>query len=177
MIYLELFWVFLITNLLGYGGGPAIIPLVQREVVATYGWITEARFAEVLAMGNAIPGPIAPKMAAYIGFSQGGVLGAIVALFATIAPSLILMLILMSILRKHKDSPPVKKISRYVRPTIAALLLIITVQNTILSLGAIPVVHFLVLSVVSLVLLAKLKIHPAFVVAGALIYGAVFLGY
>ncbi|MCL1991459.1 MAG: chromate transporter, partial [Spirochaetes bacterium] len=53
MIYWQIFRVFFVTNILGYGGGPATIPLVQHEVVEVLGWLTEAEFVNVLAMGNA----------------------------------------------------------------------------------------------------------------------------
>ena len=175
MIYLEIFWVFFITNILGYGGGPATIPLVQREVVETFGWLTDYQFAETLAAGNALPGPIATKMAGYIGYQQGGMLGAVVALLATVTPSILLMVLLMGILLKHKDSPKVKKLSLYVRPTIAVLLGSIVIQNTFSSWASIGAIHFLVLGVFAFLTLERFKVHPTFVIAGALIYGAVFL--
>jgi len=177
MIYLQIFWVFFISNILGYGGGPAILPLIQHEVVNNFGWFTEAQFVETLAMGNALPGPIAPKMAAYIGFNQGGTFGAFVALFATVAPSLIMMIVLMGILLKHKDSPQVKKLSNYVRPTIAVTMVIITLQNFIYSFDTIGLLHLSILTIVSLVCIGKFKIHPVFVVIAALIYGGIFLAY
>ena len=92
MIYVQIFLAFFIPGIIGYGGGPASIPLIENEVVDTYGWMTTAEFSDTLALGNALPGPIATKIAAYIGYNQAGVLGAGVALFAIIGPSLILML-------------------------------------------------------------------------------------
>lgn len=71
MIYWHIFWAFFLPGILGYGGGPASIPLVEKEVVDRYGWVTENEFSEMLAMGNALPGPIATKMAGYIGFQEG----------------------------------------------------------------------------------------------------------
>ena len=86
MIYLEIFLAFLIPGILGYGGGPSSIPLVEREVVGTYEWMTTAEFAEVLALGNALPGPILTKMGAYIGYEAGGVFGSIVAISESVLP-------------------------------------------------------------------------------------------
>ncbi|MCL2841715.1 MAG: chromate transporter [Defluviitaleaceae bacterium] len=177
MIYLEIFWVFFIANILGYGGGPAIIPLIQHEVVVNFGWFTEAQFIEVMAMGNALPGPIAPKLAAYIGFNQAGPLGAFVGIFATVTPSLVLMVALMGVLKRHKDSPQVQRLSKFVRPTIAVLMFIITLQNILWSWEHIGVLHLLILSAVSILCIGKLKFHPVFVVIGALVYGAIFLSY
>jgi len=176
VIYLQIFWVFFIANILGYGGGPSIIPLIQHEVVTVFGWFTAEEFAEIFAMGNALPGPIAPKIAAYIGFNQGGVLGSVIGLVATIAPSAILMVVLVGILKRHKDSPRVKRLTRYIQPTIAVLMLDITVRNLLLGYQGAGALHMLVLAGASLFLIAKIKAHPGFVVLGALVYGAIFLG-
>ena len=75
MIIWELFIAFLIPNLLAYGGGPASIPLIEHEVVARYNWMTKSEFSEFLALANSLPGPIATKMAGYIGYEVGGFLG------------------------------------------------------------------------------------------------------
>ena len=120
MIYWQIFLAFFIPGMLGYGGGPASIPLIEEEVVGRYEWLTTKEFGEVLAIGNALPGPIATKMAGYIGYEVAGIPGAIVALFATVAPSLILMIVLLGILYKFKDSPKVQRMTNYVRPVIAA---------------------------------------------------------
>lgn len=89
MIYIDIFLAFFIPGIIGYGGGPASIPLIENQVVSTYGWMTTAQFSDTLALANALPGPIATKLAGYIGYEQGGVLGAVIALFATVGPSLI----------------------------------------------------------------------------------------
>ncbi|MCL2362895.1 MAG: chromate transporter [Defluviitaleaceae bacterium] len=177
MIYLQIFWVFFVANILGYGGGPSIVPLIEHEVVAVYGWMCSVEFAEIFAMGNALPGPIAPKMAAFIGFEMGGVLGAFLGLVATIGPSVVLMILMMGLLKRYKDSPQVQRLTRYIRPTIAVLIGEMAVRNLIGAWTGIGPVHLLVLVGVSLLCLTKLKVHPAFMVLGALIYGAIFLGY
>ncbi|MBM7097748.1 MULTISPECIES: chromate transporter [Alteribacter] len=175
MIYWEIFLAFFIPGIVGYGGGPATIPLIEYEVVHRYNWMGVEEFGEVLALGNALPGPIATKMAGYIGYVEGGVLGAAVGVFATVAPSLILMIALLGLLYKFKDSPKVKLLSMIVRPTIAVLLGIMAyrffatsyVDNGMIQTGFLVVISFL--------LLERLKVHPAFVILGSLIYGAVFL--
>lgn len=63
------------VGMLGFGGGPSSIPLVHKEVVEKYKWMNDDEFSDVLALGNALPGPIATKMAGYIGFRVGGFLG------------------------------------------------------------------------------------------------------
>ncbi|KAB8138216.1 chromate transporter [Gracilibacillus oryzae] len=176
MIYWEIFIAFFIPGIIGYGGGPASIPLVQNEVVDRFGWLTIPEFGEVLAIGNALPGPIATKMAGYIGYDQAGVLGAIVGIFATVAPSLILMIILLSILYKFKNSPKVKRMTMFIRPTIGVLLGLLTFQFFFQSYENEGVWQTLLLIGLSWLLLVKFKVHPAFVIMAALGYGALFLG-
>jgi chromate transporter len=175
VIYWHIFLAFFIPGILGYGGGPASIPLVENEVVDRYEWLTVSEFSEVLALGNALPGPIATKMAGYIGYEQGGILGAVVGIFATVAPSLILMLALLGLLYKYKDSPKVKRLSNYVRPTIAVLLGVMTYNFFATSYVDAGVMQTLILIVVSFLLLERFKVHPAYVIVGALGYGALFL--
>src|SRR5699024_1547238 len=105
MIYWQIFKANFIANFLGYGGGPATIPLLEYEVVHKYGWFTVGEYSEMVALGNGLPGPIATKLAGYIGFEMGGYFGAFVGVFATVAPSMIMMLALLGFLLKHKESP------------------------------------------------------------------------
>ncbi|MDQ0157109.1 chromate transporter [Robertmurraya andreesenii] len=175
MIYWKIFLAFFIPGILGYGGGPASIPLIENEVVDRYGWLTVNEFSEVLALANALPGPIATKMAGYIGFQQAGFLGATVAIFATVGPSLILMLGLLGILMKHKDSPRVKRMTTLIRPVIAVLLGVMTYDFFFSAYEGVGIWQTLFLGVGSYILMEKMKVHPAYVIAGALVYGAVVL--
>ncbi|RAK20415.1 chromate transporter [Anoxybacillus vitaminiphilus] len=176
MIYWQIFLAFFIPGILGYGGGPSSIPLIENEVVDRYGWLTVNEFSEVLALGNALPGPIATKMAGYIGYQQGGVLGAFIGIFATVAPSLILMIALLQLLYKFKDSPQVKRMTNYIRPTIAVLLGGMTVDFFSASYHDVGTWQTLLLAVLSFLLMEKWKIHPAYVITLSLVYGALFLG-
>jgi len=175
MIYWQIFLAFFIPGILGYGGGPASIPLVENEVVDRFEWLSVSEFSEVLAIGNALPGPIATKMAGYIGYQQGGILGSIVGIFATVAPSLILMVVLLGLLYRYKESPKVKRMTNYIRPTIAVLLGVMTYSFFSTSYVDTGIMHSLILVVVSFLLLERWKVHPAYVIVGALVYGGVFL--
>lgn len=175
MIYWQLFLAFFIPGILGYGGGPASIPLVQNEVVENYEWLTVNEFSEVLALGNALPGPIATKMAGYIGYQEAGILGAAIAVFATVAPSLLLMIGLLGLLYKFKDSPKVKRMTNYIRPTIAVLLGVMAFEFFLSSYEGAGLWQSLILIIASFLLMEKWKVHPAFVILGALAYGGIFL--
>ncbi|CAD2070758.1 Chromate transport protein [Jeotgalicoccus aerolatus] len=175
MIYLEIFLAFLIPGILGYGGGPSSIPLVEREVVGTYEWMTTAEFAEVLALGNALPGPILTKMGAYIGYEAGGVLGSIVAISASVLPSLLLMIFLAAILYKLKGTNKFKTLTLLIRPVIAILLGVIVVDFLFNSFDVSGTFHTVFLIIVSFLLLQVVKLHPAVVIVIGLIYGGLFI--
>lgn len=172
MIYWQIFLAFFIPGILGYGGGPASIPLVEKEVVDRYGWMTTQEFGEVLALGNALPGPVATKMAGYIGYTEGGILGSLVALFASVAPSLIMMIALMVTLLKYKDSPKVMNITKMIRPVIAVLLGAMALQFFMTSYDTSGNIQTIALIVISYWLLENRKMHPAYVILMALVYGA-----
>jgi chromate transporter len=175
MIYVQIFLAFFLPGIIGYGGGPASIPLIENEVVDTYGWMTTAEFSDTLALGNALPGPIATKMAAYIGYNQAGVLGAVVALFAIIGPSLILMLFLLSLLYRNRNSPRVKRLSSFVIPAIAILMTELMFDFFKTSVELINWIPTIIVGVLAYFALEKWKVHPALVIVIGLAVGAVFL--
>lgn len=175
ILYWNIFVAFFIPGILGYGGGPASIPLIENEVVQRFEWMSVQEFSEVLALSNALPGPLATKMAGYIGFEVGGIPGAIVAVFATVAPSLILMIMLLGILYKYKDSPKVKRLTLYVRPVIAILLGLMAWRFFVDSFEGIGIWQTALLISTSYLLLERFKVHPAFVIAGTLVYGGFVL--
>ncbi|MFS0781751.1 chromate transporter [Bacillus sp. 1P06AnD] len=176
MIYWQLFWAFFIPSILGYGGGPANIPLVKEQVVDKYHWMSVADFSEMIAVGNALPGPIATKMAGYVGYEIAGAGGAALALFATVAPSLIMMILLLAVIMKHKESPKVKRLTNFIRPIIAVLLGMMAINFFVEGYQTIALTQTAIIAVVSFILMEKFKMHPAYVIGISLLYGAVFLG-
>ena len=175
MSYWELFLAFFIPSIVGYGGGPATIPLIKHEVVDNYGMMTVTQFSETLAIGNALPGPIATKLAAYIGYHEGGIIGAIIATFATVGPSLLLMMALLGLLQRYKSNPRVKRLSMFVLPAIAILMFTTTWDFVKTSVDAISWLPTIVLMVASYLALERFKIHPALVILVGLCIGGFFL--
>lgn len=176
MIYLDIFWAFFITNLLGYGGGPSTIPLIQNEVVNQYQWMTLQEFGDLFAIANVLPGPIATKMGGFIGYQVGGPFGAIIALIATILPSAIAVIILFKFITLFKNSPQVSLMTKSVQPVIAVLLGVLAYQFFLTAFESSGLLHLLILVGIGFVTMNKLKIHPALVIIGGLIYGGIFLG-
>lgn len=170
----DLFLAFFRVGILGYGGGPSSIPLVHKEVVDKYKWMDSDEFGDILALGNALPGPIATKMAGYIGYRVGGTLGMLNALAATMIPTIILMIILLTTLNSYKDQPWVKGMADAVVPVVAVMLAVLT-WDFIKKSGKSKLgwAWTAIALIASLVLLQILNIHPAilifFLLLGALI--------
>lgn len=169
---LELFIGFGRSGILGYGGGPSAIPLVQAEAVDTFHWVTKEEFANILAIGNALPGPIATKMAGYIGYKVAGYLGAAVAVTVTILPTILMMIGLATIFSKFKDNPIIQGMVKGVTPIVFVLLALLAFNY---SKFATTSLISIALAVIGVVLLQFFKIHPAIVVFGALLFGGIFL--
>lgn len=121
-LLLDLFVVFTRVALFSWGGGPASLALMQREVVAA-GWANAGEFADAVAVGNALPGPIAPQVSAYVGYKVAGLSGAVVAAAGTVVPTTVLMLVMIVLFFGVKDSKAVVAMLAAVRPVVVGLLL------------------------------------------------------
>ena len=130
MIYLQLFLSYLKIGFFGFGGGYAMLSLIQNEIVEQQGWITASQFADIVAVSQMTPGPIAINSATYIGYTVGGFWGSVVATFAVCLPALTVMLALTKFFLKLKDNNYVSGVLKGMRPVVvgmiaaAALLLI-----------------------------------------------------
>ncbi|MFL6560156.1 MAG: chromate transporter, partial [Bacillus sp. (in: firmicutes)] len=164
MIYLHIFLAFFIANLLGYGGGPATIPLIQNEVVNHYHWMSLSEFGDVFAIGNALPGPIATKMGGYIGYEVGGILGSVIALIATILPSALAVILLYKFVNLFKGSPKVVLMTKSVQPIIFILLAVMAYQFFLTAYENSGLFHLVFLVVVSYIGLIKIKMHPSLLI-------------
>ncbi len=121
MLLWDIFILFTRVALVSWGGGPASMALMQRETTAV-GWVTTDEFADALAVGNALPGPIAPQVSAYIGYKIAGFPGAIAATLGTVLPATLLMLVMIIFFFRIKDDPNIKAMLTAVRPVVVGLL-------------------------------------------------------
>src|SRR5512136_2287280 len=106
MLLWDIFVLFTRVALFSWGGGLASLALMQRECVAA-GWTTSAEFADAVALGNALPGPVAPQVSAYVGYKLAGTAGAIAAAGGTVIPTTALMLVMVILFFAAKDLPAV----------------------------------------------------------------------
>ena len=198
MIYLQLFWVYIQIGLFGFGGGYAMLSLIQNKVVYKYGWLTNQQFTDIVAVSQVTPGPIGINSATYIGYTVtgGNILGSLLATTAVMLPSFVLCLIISRSFQAFRNNRYVDAAFLGIRPAsvgliaAAALMLMIqpglwtlltlpagtpiTVDNIIVTENFIDYRSFIIFAVTGLALYKK-WVHPILLivlagVAGALLY-------
>lgn len=130
MLFLHLFYTFFKIGLFGFGGGYAMLSMIQGEVVTRYGWLTPQEFTDIVAISQMTPGPIGINSATYVGYStiaeqygtSMGVLGSCVTTFAVVLPSFILMLTISKFFLKYQKHPAVEAVFSGLRPAVVGLL-------------------------------------------------------
>ena len=163
-MYKDLFIAFSRSGLLGYGGGLAAIPLMQKEVVERYQWMNDDEFADVLSLANALPGPINTKMAGYVGWKMKGFWGMFVSLLGAVLPTAILMLIFLVALNSFKDRPWVQGMAKGVIPVAGVMIGVLAYDFVKKSRGSLGWITTILLVVVSIILIQFLNIHPALII-------------
>jgi len=179
MIYWQIFWLFTRVAFLSWGGGPASLALMQRETVAA-GWVTPEEFADSVAVGNSLPGPIAPQVSAFVGYKLAGFWGAAAGASGTVVPTTLLMLVAVAYFFQIKESATLKAMLLAVRPVVVGFLLWTTYDMAVTvfkvrSLGwsqaALQGWDKFIIVMVTFGLLTLTKINPVFVIAGAALLG------
>ena len=175
----QIFLLFTRVALFSWGGGPASLALMQREVTSV-GWSTSGEFADAVAFGNALPGPIAPQVSAYIGYKLAGAWGAVAAATGTVVPTTVLMVVLISFFFGIKDSPVIKAMLTAVRPVVVGLLIwtaydmamtIFNVKKLGMGNAFIQGWDKAIIALTAFGLLTFTNINPVFLVLGAAILG------
>jgi len=168
-VILKLFWAFLKIGTLGFGSGPAMLVLIEREM-RDLGLMTGEQFADAVALGTSLPGPIATKMALYCGYTSAGVFGAVVSIVGMLLPSTIGILILARFVTAFRDQPRVAGALKALKPVVVAIFVFLA-YNSAKSLK--PSWDLILLGVIALALLI-LRVEPAWVVLGAIVLGVFF---
>lgn len=160
----DILFAFFRVGLLGFGGGPSSIPLVHQEAVKKYGWMDDDEFSDTLALANAMPGPIATKMAGYVGYRAGGISGCLIALGASIIPTALMMIFLLQLFQTYKDVSWVQNMSASVIPVVAVMLALMTKDFVEKSKNTLGWMKAILLMIVSLIVMELLNIHPALLI-------------
>lgn len=179
MIYLRLIWSYLKIGFFGFGGGYAMLALIENEIVGP-GWITEKVFTDIVAISQMTPGPIGINSATYIGYVAPGlttpalagnplwgILGSIICTLTVIIPSFLLVLYTSHFITRHHDSPAVKGVFMGLRPVVVGL---IASAAMLLMNGANfgtvepDVIKSICVCVGAFILVYFVKIHPIWVI-------------
>ncbi|NLI72124.1 MAG: chromate transporter [Bacteroidales bacterium] len=121
-IYWQMFFTFVRIGTFTFGGGYAMIPLIQEEVVKKKKWIEEREFIDMLAMAQSAPGVMAINTAIFIGYKMRGFKGSLVTAFGTALPSFIIILLIAIVFTSFRENPVVERIFKGIRPAVVALI-------------------------------------------------------
>lgn len=176
MILLKLFWTFLIIGLVSFGGGYAMIPVIEIQV-SNNGWMTTQEFTDVIAIAGMSPGPIATNSAIFVGYKTAGFLGAVFSALGMVLPSLVIILIIASFFRRVSEHKLVKSAFYGLRPVITGLIIYAAISFAISNnlIGSLSSQTFILLAIyiVALFSLVFLRLHPLLVIVSAGIVGLI----
>ncbi len=168
-IYLELFLTFLSIGAFTFGGGYAMLPLIQKAVLDN-GWLTEEAIVNFIAVSESTPGPFAINIATYVGMETGGVLGAVCATLGVVIPSFVVILIVARVYKQFQESKIVKGCMSGLRPAVIGLIgaAVLTIGQTVFfpngfAFADFNVFNFLtsiIILIMGLILIFKKKVHP-----------------
>jgi len=186
MIFLQLFWTFLKIGLFTFGGGYAMITLIQSEVTVNHSWLTPQEFTDILAVSQMTPGPVGINTATYTGYTAAlnagydtwlAVLGALMASAAVILLPVVLMVVAVAFLKRMQDNKDVENIFRILRMVVVGLIAAAALQLlTVESFGQ-PALSFqFILSVavfVAVFVLALRRVSPIILILAAGVLGVI----
>ena len=189
MIFLELFLVFSKIGIVGFGGGYAMLSLIQGEVVTKHHWLSSAEFTDIIAVSQMTPGPLGINMATYVGYTSVlnagyspsmAMLGSLLSTLSILWLPFILMLAVSRLLVRHKDSPIIKGIFAVLRPTIvgliaaAALVLMNAETFGAPATARLQFVLSLVLFAAAFIAVYRFRVSPILILGVAGVFGMLF---
>jgi len=170
MILLNLFLAFLRIGLFAIGGAYSFLPLIEREVVHRYSWLTKNEFMDVMGMVRIFPGAISIKFATYTGFKIAGVPGVIVTNLGNILGPASLIIFASAIYAKYKDLPSVQGAFNMIQLVIFAMILAVAFQ--LVNASQLLSIKNILIIVASFILFFFTKLHPAIIIIAAALLGA-----
>jgi chromate transporter len=162
----QLFLTFAKVGAFAFGGGYAMIPLFERELVARTGWLTHAQFTDAVVLSQVTPGPIATSAGTIVGYWKAGVAGAVVATAAVMLPSMLIVWFLARLVTRHGHLPWLQSVFAGLRPVVVAL---VVVAALTLARGAVPDWRSGAVAVATATAVGHFRLHPivAILFAGA----------
>lgn len=177
MILVTLFFTFFKIGLFAIGGGLATLPFLY-ELTQTSNWITVSDITNLIAISESTPGPIGINMATYVGYLQSEIFGAVIAPLGIVTPSIIIIIVIASFLKKFKDSPIVKNVFYGLRAASCALIAAAGIEVARLSFFGEKLTDFFwqgaILAVILFFAIKKFKWHPVVFIAISALIGIIF---
>ena len=169
----DLFWTFCKIGALTFGGGYAMLPLIQREIVENKKWSTEKEILDYYAVGQCTPGVIAVNTATFIGYKLRGIIGGIVATLGVIFPSIVIILIIAAFLQNFADLAIVQSAFAGIRDAVVALII-----TTVVKLIKSSIKDYLgvIIAIIAFVISAFIGLSPVYVVIAAALTGFISKG-
>lgn len=187
MIFLQLFYTFFQIGLFGFGGGYAMLSMIQGEVVTRYGWLSTSEFTDIVAISQMTPGPIGINSATYVGYTAVvnagyshaiGILGSLVATFSVVLPSFILMILISRFFLKYQKHSAVAAVFSGLRPGVVGLLAaasLVLMNGENFGVDTYQIISSIVLFLGVFIASYKYKVHPILLIvlcgiAGLILY-------
>ena len=186
MIYLDLFLGFLKVGCFAFGGAYGAIPLI-RDVVLSYGWLSDEMLTYMIAVSESTPGPIMVNLATYIGSSQAGLIGSMIATLAVVLPSFFIILVVTALLKTALKNKFVQAILRGMKPCVIGIVLATgvymifkncfgTISSVMVNVKAIAITVILFASMFGYKYVTKKKLSPILLIVFSAIVGIVIYG-
>lgn len=183
MIYLDLFLGFLKVGCFTFGGAYGAIPLI-RDVVLGYGWMTDEQVTYMIAVSESTPGPIMVNMATYVGSSQAGFWGSLLATLAVVLPSFVIILLITAILKTAVKNPYVQAALQGMKPCVMGIVLATGIQMTVkpclaetgLDIRSVIIAVLLVLAMYFVPHIFKKKLSPIGLILCSAVLGILVFG-
>jgi chromate transporter len=169
-VLIDLFFAFAKVGAFTLGGGYAMVPVIESEVVEKRGWIEKNEFIDILAVAQSTPGALAVNMSTFIGYRKKGILGAVAATLGCVAPSFISILIIAIFFTRFMDVNIVKRAFMGIGPAVAAL-----IAFSVIKIGKSSKVKkwWYIISIISFILVVAIKVDPILIIILAAICGLV----
>lgn len=172
-LLMRLYLAFLKIGTFGFGGGYAMLPLIQKEIVDNNHWLSQSEFIDIIGISQMTPGPIAINSATFVGFRTSGLWGSIVATLGVVTTSFILVSLANYFFTKFKNSKILENALKGMRPALVGL--IISVFLT-MSFDSYRDFNSILIAIIIGFLLYKTKLHPILIIVIAALLGIIFYG-
>ncbi|MBN2406932.1 MAG: chromate transporter [Elusimicrobia bacterium] len=171
ILLVRIFVTFFKIGLFAIGGAYSFLPLMEREFVDKYGWLSKSEFMDVWGITSVFPGAICIKFSTYVGYKLAGIAGVMLASLGIILPPALLILGTTFLYREYKDISPVKSAFRMIRIAVFSMIIAAAFK---LGLSELVSARAVIMAVCFFVIFAASSIHPAFIIMAAGVLGAVF---